>query len=114
MFHSRQQEKDISDICHLNLRMTTTPTCTPKQSYNYSLSWIAVNGEEISTSKLQDEKVNSNANPNPSFNHFRSLFTQLCTENDEQQLENLFQYLELNPYAIALASHLFDYASSEV
>ena len=71
-----------------------------------------MNGEGVANSELQNEMTNPNTNP--SFDHFRNLFNQLCNENDEQQLENLFQYLELNPYAIALASHLFDYASSEV
>ena len=92
--------------------MTTTPICTPNHSYNYSLSWIAVNGEGVANSELQNEMTNPNTNP--SFDHFRNLFNQLCNENDEQQLELLFQYLELNVNAIALASRLFDYASGEV
>lgn len=92
--------------------MTTTPTCAPKHSYDYSLSWIAVNGDGIVDSELQNEITNPNTNP--SFNHFRNLFNQLCSENDERQLESLFQYLELNVNAIALASRLFDYTSGEV
>ena len=90
--------------------MKNPPSTTPHSSYNYSISWIAVNGEKI----VMSPSLENTPNPNPSFSQFRSLFIQYCNDNNEQQLKCLCEYLELSPHALSLAKHVFDYISSEV
>lgn len=95
---------DSKSIISLTSCMNQPILHPPTKSYSFSLSWFVINGQS----------VDSPSEDNSAFDQFRTLFKETCEKNDENKLENLWDFLETSPDVLSFASKFSEYLSDEV